>query len=366
MATEQQTENTPLFSLPEASNTFDAEDGSPSTSNTEETSSQMGKDSNTTNLIKKGIFADFEIETNDCTFRAHASVLWCRSTYFARLLSGSNKEVEERKVKIDDVPTCLIARLLLACYDSSKSYSTVSCADFAQPYPFKPWSDDYQNADRDNVVRAELEVELYMLADRFGIDSLMKRARKNFLRAWTNHNHLLCSGQQNWEMSAFSRDVLTMPEEFAKIARRVWTTTPQSDRGLRDIVFESFWYHINQRRHFQDKFKPLRDLVNELPDLAADMALFQNSDRSYKCTECAIQNVHVLSLPCTCEGRNIACQTNDSKVKRKERSFCINCARLGTVSSEKEQAATISATGTTTNVTGPTTFTINVAPAATT
>lgn len=367
MSNESQTEASSTTN-PTATTNHDAviSNTTPTSDTDEATSTAEKKDSINTNLLKKGIFSDFELETSDCTFKVHASTLWCRSTYFARLLSGSNKEIDERKVKIDDVSTCLLARLLLACYDSSRSYSTVCCADFAQCEPFKPWSDEYSDADKDNVVRAELEVELYMLADRFGIESLSKRARRNFLKAWTNHNHLQRNGQ-GWEMSAMSRDVLTLPEDFARIARRVWTTTPQSDRGLRDIVFESFWYHVNQRRQFQEKFKPLRELVADLPDLATDLALFTNSDRSYKCSECANQNVHVLSLPCTCDGRDIACQNNDSKAKRKERSFCINCARLGTVSTEKEVATTVApAAGTTTTVTGPATFTINIAPAAAT
>ena len=108
------------------------------------------------------------------------------------------------------------------------------------------------NSNQLNQVSFTNHVGLYAVADKYNLPSLKKVVK-----------------------SAFVQDLggrKVTAEEFAQAAHLAYTTTPDSDRGLRDVIYSYAW------RHFMLSSREFQKCVFETESLKTDMLkmLFKN------------------------------------------------------------------------------------------
>ncbi|KAJ5944880.1 hypothetical protein N7516_005048 [Penicillium verrucosum] len=94
-------------------------------------------------------------------------------------------------------------------------------------------------------------VQLYAIANRFEVEYLKVQAKLTFVTL----------AQDHWDKA-----------EFLTAASEVYKTTPQSDRGLRDVVVAVCQKY---RRELREK-KEFENLVQETPGLATDIVLLSH------------------------------------------------------------------------------------------
>lgn len=101
-------------------------------------------------------------------------------------------------------------------------------------------------------------IKMYAIADKYELDKLKEVAKTAFENAARHH----------WDT-----------DEFVFAVRGVYTTTPESDRGLRDIVKNITWCHrdiLLARKDVQEVLEKLEgfsmDLVRELCKTASSLA----------------------------------------------------------------------------------------------
>ena len=108
-------------------------------------------------------------------------------------------------------------------------------------------------------------VEVYSIAEKYGVSSLKLRAKEKFERAVKT-----C-----WDM-----------DDLAHTITYIYSSTPPTDRGLRDAVVEVVYEHISAllKKH------TFRDVLEETVGFAADVTqLMVSSERAfqkYHCPNC--------------------------------------------------------------------------------
>ena len=243
------------------------------------------------------------------------------------MLVSGHKEVTEALVKLDDVPSCLIGRLLKFCYEPQTYPMQSAFSEYLQDVPQQEWEDDFEKANGYNYDAARLAVKLYELADRFEIIELKSKSRVAFLRAWCNADSSVHEEGHLADEYDFTANDFKHPQVFAEIMREVYTTTPSTDRGLRDIAFRPFHWYIKRHYHFKPMYRCFKQLIEELPDLALDLALHDVSELIYDCEECDAENRFVLR-PCSCDKAQIWCEDDACIAERRARSFCLSCSKV--------------------------------------
>lgn len=112
---------------------------------------------------------------------------------------------------------------------------------------------DYDGSgnDHERVSPMIFNAEVYSIADKYGVEALKTRAKEKFDKAvWT------C-----WDM-----------DDFPRAITEVYSSTPSTDRGLRDAVVEITFQNINtllKKPDFQDV---LEDTVGFAADVTKIMA----------------------------------------------------------------------------------------------
>lgn len=119
-----------------------------------------------------------------------------------------------------------------------------------------------------------MATEVYAIADKYELDNLKEVARTAFETAACNH----------WNS-----------DEFVSAVAGAYTTTPDSDRGLRDIVKNTTWCHqkiLLARKDVQDLLEVLEefsmDLVRELCKKGSSEVPLEG--KIYYCGNCGSEN----------------------------------------------------------------------------
>lgn len=274
-------------------------------------------------------------------------MLFLKSGYFQKLLLGDNKvsssadayqtianllkEAREAKVKLDDVPPCLLARFINSCYDPQAYPESVEPSNYVCAPSQVTWQDDYKDAAHDNFVAAQLAIRVFELSERLDAYELKSKARLAFLRAWTNADKKSHSDLTP-EDSSFSNENCKNEKAFALLIRDVYSTTHSSNRGLRDIVFRTMKWHTFYYDGFKEDSQFIRQIVEDNPDVALDLALHTISAPIYACEECSNWERLVL-YPCTCEKQSTHCTQSACVSVRRLRAFCLECHSLSSFDS---------------------------------
>lgn len=242
-------------------------------------------------------------------------------------------EATDRGVKFDDIEPCLIARVIVYCYHPLSFPQELDTSLFATSGQ-APLVDKFADATSDNYMGAELASELYALADRWSMPELMDRAKVRLL--WKYY-----SGNTSMAQPHLIQDL----DRFAAIARSVYTTTPSTDRTLRDIVAKSL---IKRKRADWDRADDLtagtpwlvesfttyrlESLLEELPTLAIDVAMHAETSECFICNRCRSGDQWHILRSCACTKSAIWCYEAKCKSEDVKRSTCTRCHGFGCVS----------------------------------
>jgi speckle-type POZ protein len=114
-------------------------------------------------------------------------------------------------------------------------------------------------------------IKVYSIADKYDVVALKSRAKEKFEKA----------AKSCWDM-----------EDFPLAISEVYSSTPATDRGLRDLVVEIVCTHIDALLVKQD----FRNLLEETVSFAADVTqLIASTFKEYECPNCGNHWKAVLS-----------------------------------------------------------------------
>ena len=221
-------------------------------------------------------------------------ILSADSGFFNCLTDSSFQEGQTSSVPLPKDEPELIARMLIFAYFSTYPVTSISDKPFSQ---FKAVQDRHsttRNSELDCVARAKLQMHMYALADKYDLPALKAQSRQRFLISF-------------YEQDEYTLDYERGPDENnwavnADIIGLVYTATPWTDRGLRDIVLE-FYVRIAQNGagYTRALASPaVRTPVAQSVDLATGIALNTLSTVCYKCEICAEVDSRGLSSLCDC------------------------------------------------------------------
>jgi hypothetical protein len=104
--------------------------------------------------------------------------------------------------------------------------------------------------------------EVYSIADRYMVPALKRYAKDKF-------NSAISCG---WSM-----------DDFPLAIAEAYSSTPEEDRGLRDLVVETCHQNLKQL----SKNQPFRETLQATVGLAADLVLFKtDAAKSWRCPSC--------------------------------------------------------------------------------
>lgn len=286
-------------------------------------------------LLRDSLFTDFTIEVQGHSIRVHRSFLHMQSGYFRKLLVRKNRvgkpshhpqhtnacqEVAQSKVIFIDIEPSLVARLITFCYVPTEFPIDLDTKIFRGVFQ-APHVGTVADSVYQNFHTIELASRMYALGDRFDMPELCAYARIEVLKAYYDIG-------TEWRVPVFS---FKEPEKISSFIRHVYCSTPQSDRGLRDVVFKDLKGRFDRPDEMHN-WRFLYDLVEEIPDLAVDLARLHISEACYVCLFCAESGQIIIKAPCLCRPAwSYSCVKDECVRRIKARSFCTSCYKLGTI-----------------------------------
>lgn len=291
-------------------------------------------------LLRNDLFTDFTIKAGGHNFKVHKAYLYPHCGYFRALLTGTNKvfhllayrcikanniiqEIIEGEVEFKDIEPCLMARLILFCYRPDQFPKVITDAYFQNREAGK-LVDKFVSATTNCFELAELASEMYALGDRLDAPQLQHHARECFLRAWRKED----DGDEAPPCELVDAD------GCSAVIRHVYNSTLIDDRALRDIIILDMLANVpvgNEDLLDTKEYVYLYDLIEQVPNLAIDIARLQLSEASFSCINCeSASQRHILSR-CGCQDPAYLCDNKQCTQARKARSFCITCFKFGTI-----------------------------------
>ncbi|KAI0182846.1 BTB/POZ protein [Xylaria flabelliformis] len=182
--------------------------------------------------------ADATIRCGSHEFKVHAIVFSAHSEFFYKAFCGQWKESKEGKtINLEEVEIDVVKAMIHFMYH------------FEYNYP-------------DGVSTLLFDAKMYSIADRYIIPSL-----KDYVQAKVEAAFYL------------SPDPAVFPtNQLLTFSSEVYSSTPESDRGLRDVVTEVFHKNLNKL----ESSATFRTTLHEIPGLAVDLIYFKPKVKSYE------------------------------------------------------------------------------------
>lgn len=235
----------------------------------------------------------------------------------------NEQEVQESKVKIDDVPASLMARLIRYCYTEEYPES-INSADFAVR-PGACFIDERPPIDGNDLLAAQDAVCLYQVGDRFTVPALKQKAAEQFLKAWIR----IDDSPEVYQAIDREGRLLRFSEIFMSLSSSVYAATRPGDRVLRDVVARTIKNKFVHDLHWKGKYEFLQQFIeDEEEELVLDLCMYNMSHADYKCSECNGLGQHV-RRPCGCKKKEIWCEEKTCEAERRMESFCMRCGSFG-------------------------------------
>ena len=162
-----------------------------------------------------------------------------------------------------------------------------------------------------------LHTHMFAFAEMYDILSLREYAKLAFLRTWY--------GEPEEEAGPFAD---WFDDKTRTIVRAIYTTTPASVMDLRSLVISTFllYQHDDDIKQFPD----YRKFYRELPEFGLDLATYSIDIPGQQCASCHKKQVAIVG-ECAC-GRVDSCENEVCRRKWCEKSCCLNCFSIGTMS----------------------------------
>ncbi|KAI0545865.1 BTB/POZ domain-containing protein [Xylaria curta] len=178
-------------------------------------------------------------------FKVHALVLSLQSEFFAKAFNGAWKESKGMKeVSLEEVEVDVVKAMLRFMY-----------------------SFDYNGPD--NVSTLLFDAKVYSAADRYLIPRLQAHAKDKFK----------AEIDDIWKATE-------LPADLAVVIQEVYSSTPSTDRGLRDLVVSS----CHGRLAAISKYQEFRTVLDETFGFAGDLVIFGANPPVRLCIICKQRN----------------------------------------------------------------------------
>lgn len=264
----------------------------------------------------------------------HKVLLCAVSGFFDRLCDSQFQESKTAQVSLPEDEPALIARMIIFAY--TLAYHTGS---IQSPKPeheqFKNILDPYGDKPTDNqsydwTTRSKLHIRMYALADKYEIASLKQQSRQRFVFAFTGLDEYQPNAFCNQQFDHVEEPLVQYQDrqlELAQMLRFIYSSTPEHDRGLRDIVLHQLLYaHRDRKIDWPLKSKELLAAISETHQLALDLAIRRFSSFLYKCDICH-ERSYPLEWRCDCGGVDDCTRVHCIEA-RKRSLLCIYCLRF--------------------------------------
>ncbi|KAF2085251.1 hypothetical protein K490DRAFT_67899 [Saccharata proteae CBS 121410] len=191
-----------------------------------------------------GKYSDLTVQCEDREFKVHKVIVCGQSSYFSKMCDGDWKEAVEGLIKLVDDDPCVVDAMLHFLYNN-----------------------DYNGSgNQDGRVSPLLfNTLVYSIADKYDIRSLKQTSLEKFRKAVA----------VAWEL-----------DDFPHAVAEVYSTTPASDRGLRDIVVHFSHRNVDHLMKKQPFVKMVEDTAGFAGDLVKKVLESEASIRHYRCPSC--------------------------------------------------------------------------------
>ncbi|TRX89369.1 hypothetical protein FHL15_009806 [Xylaria flabelliformis] len=181
--------------------------------------------------------ADATIRCGSQEFKVHAIVVSTHSEFFYKAFCGQWKESKDGKtVTLEEVEVDVVKAMIQFMY-----HFDYNCPEGVSTLLF--------------------DVKVYSIADRYIIPSLK--------------DYALAKVENAFDLSP---DPAIFPTNLLlTVSSEVYSSTPESDRGLRDVVAEAFHKNLNRL----ENSATFRTTLHEIPGLAVDLIYFKPKPKSY-------------------------------------------------------------------------------------
>ncbi|KAI1754003.1 BTB/POZ protein [Xylaria castorea] len=179
--------------------------------------------------------ADATICCGDQEFKVHAILFSVHSNFFYKAFCGQLKSKNSKIIKLEEVEVEVVKAMIQFMYHF----------DYSSP---------------DGVSTSLFDAKVYSIADRYLIPKLKDYSKTKFETAVSRipltANFLAC---------------------LCAVSSEVYCSTPEPDRGLRDIVVEAF----HTRLSILEESDVFHTSLREIPALAIDMIFFKPKPRGW-------------------------------------------------------------------------------------
>ncbi|KAI4674179.1 uncharacterized protein J4E84_010792 [Alternaria hordeiaustralica] len=177
------------------------------------------------NLLASGNFSDLTVTCGPDSYKVHKNVVCSRAEFFSRAVKFGGKETEQGSVDLPEDEPAIVKLMMQYIYqgeydpalpDNELSGSTKITVP---PTPTPP----HKKSRTARQLFLMIHAKLYEIADKYDVVGLKELVIEKFKRA----------------CHSFWND-----PSFANAAHHVFSTTPEHDKGLRDIVSKTIAEHM--------------------------------------------------------------------------------------------------------------------------
>ena len=216
-------------------------------------------------------YSDYTIKCRGHKFKVHRAILQ-RAAGFEKQFDSQTEESGVATTSFPAVNPSIMARAILFLYTSNYPVSNIS--------GYSPQFAEIEDVFQENhrlYAALQLHIEMYAIANTLEFGELKKYSLGCFEGAFALDRSALQDISNVYTVQAVARDRVIMPS--------VYSTTPSSDRGLRDIV--AFSMKIEIEHNSAGLLAEFRALLKELPDLDTDLRNSTLQHRKCRCGKCA-------------------------------------------------------------------------------
>ncbi|MCJ1473965.1 hypothetical protein MMC13_002621 [Lambiella insularis] len=242
-------------------------------------------------LLDSGDFSDLTLTCNGIERRVHRSIICIQSPVLTKMCLGPFKEAISRVIDLSDHSIacldCLLEFLYTGHYDDCKLIATVPETDVEVPATDLP---SYAT----NAV-------MYSIGERYDIIPLKRLASAKFATL------------------SYYDSTPEILRELPSLIKLVYTSTPNSDRGLRGVLVDFF---EECPVKLQEDIS-ITDLFHEFPDFGAD--LYKQHLRTWQWTDSALQKEKELTRSAL--ERRATAETENARLRElvSELTWCPVC-----------------------------------------
>ncbi|OIW22532.1 hypothetical protein CONLIGDRAFT_587322, partial [Coniochaeta ligniaria NRRL 30616] len=244
-------------------------------------------------LYKDGKYSDLTIVCGESTYRAHKAVLCTRSQFFAKACDGAFQEASTGVIDLSQDDPQAVKMMMHYFYHLDYPHVAMHESAVDDHQPVANGNKASQSSPSDPVIDAP--PSLLLTATRNGVTPTRSRKKKHGAKAsplWADldttahfrdpnliiHSNVYALGEQYaveglkamaLEKFIAEAKVHWATEDFLQAVEHVYSSTPEHDRGLRDVVRNTFYEH---RRELMDR-ENVKPYLRDVQDFAYDVLM---------------------------------------------------------------------------------------------